>query len=90
MRLVQKVSHIMFPHKICSQVSGTKYQVPSPSRWSEASLPMSLHVKFGQDTTNYYWDIADFYQPFLIPNFLFTSLRRLASYRGDFTPKNNP
>ena len=27
MRIVQKVSHIMFAHKICLQVSGTKYLV---------------------------------------------------------------
>ena len=31
MRIVQKVSHIMFAHKICLQVSGTKYPVISTS-----------------------------------------------------------
>ena len=80
---------------IMNQVSSDKYYLPSiryQVKVGGQKYPclMSLHVKFGQDTTSYYWDIADSYQPFLIPNFLFTSLLRLASYRGDFTPKNNP
>ena len=29
MRIVQKVSNVMFAHKICLQVSGTKYPVIS-------------------------------------------------------------
>ena len=31
MKIVQKVSHIMFDHKICLQISGTKYPVISTS-----------------------------------------------------------
>ena len=40
MRIVQKVSHIMFAHNICLLV--TKYQVPSLSRWLEVSFPNEL------------------------------------------------
>ena len=85
----------MFAHKISLQVSGTKYPVISTSyqvSGTKFKYPylMSLYVKFGQDTNSYYWDIADSYQLFLIPNFLITSLLRLTSSRGDFTPKNNP
>ena len=51
---------------------------------------MSLHVKFGQDMTSYYRDIAESFQLFLIPNYWIASLLKLANSRWDFTPENNP
>ena len=65
MRIVQKVSHIMFAHMIYlftsirNQVSSDKYYLPSISHQGQVGgqkypCLMSLHVKFGQDTTSYY------------------------------------
>ena len=92
---IKQVSHITFAHKISLQVSETKYLMITTSyqvSGTKLKYPclMSLYVNFGQNTNSYYWDIADSYQLFLIPNFLITRLLRLTSSRGDFTPKNNP
>ena len=73
MRIEQKVPHIKFPRMIYlftsirNQVSSNKYKLLSISNQVQVGgqkypCLMSLRVKFGQDSTSYYWDL-------LIPTF---------------------
>ena len=46
MRIVQKVSQIMFAHKICSHVHGTKYPVISTSYKVSGTKYLVAHEKY--------------------------------------------